>query len=386
MKKFSYVEEYLEVINGDRDPATGKIYGLFDSTQPIVSLARYDVGVLASMSAATQSGCALTDRQAELAVKIILKYRKQLEKLDIDVSPVETPQYKLGIRTIDRRRLLYTEGDSIVVKFPYETKLIDDLRDLAKLSQGSWAFDSNNRAWRLSITETNVVAAHGFAQNHEFEITDNFKAYLQSVVDCEQIPYQIKLVESDSGFVIENAAKSLNEAVNDHCGFDRGKLDLLVDNSPIYGYSVDGSILEDISSKYSPRICNLMTTQESKFKPDSDHTVYKDVIHYAEITGRYPIYVYEPDMSNRLYKNFVEQYFHPDDVYCVQKLKPEVPAVHKKVMYFNKYTAQWDQPVPLLISGQGMMHGGEKSLLLQRAKKVVYFATEVYNARTTKKY
>lgn len=86
MKTFPYIEDYLEIINGDRDPATGKIYGLFDSTQPIVSLARYDVSVLASMSSATQSGRALTDRQAELAVKIILKYQKQLEKLGIGVG------------------------------------------------------------------------------------------------------------------------------------------------------------------------------------------------------------------------------------------------------------------------------------------------------------
>jgi hypothetical protein len=44
----------------------------------------------------------------------------------------------------------------------------------------------------------------------------------------------------------------------------------------------------------------------------------------------------------------------------------------------------WDQPIPLLVSGQGMMHGGEKTLLLQRAEKVVYFATEVYNNKKTK--
>jgi hypothetical protein len=384
MKKFSYVEEYLEVVNGDRDPVTGKIYGLFDSTQPIVSLARYDVQVLASMSSATQSGRALTDRQAELAVKIILKYRKQLEKLDIDVSPIEAPQYRLGIRTIDRRRLLYVEGDSIVLKFPYETKLIDNLRDLAKHSQGSWSFDSNNKAWRLAITETNVVAVAGFAENHQFEISDNFKPYIQAVIDCEQTPYEIKLVEADTGLRIQNAPNTLTEAIDNYCGFDRSNRDLLVDNSAIYGYTVDESILEHILTRYSRRICNLMLFQESKFRPDSDLTVYQDVVRYAEVTGRYPIYVYEPDMSNRLYKNFVEQYFHLDDVYCVQQLKPEDATVHKKIIYFNKYTARWDQPIPLLISGQGMMHGGEKSLLLQRAKKVVYFATEVYNNIKTK--
>ena len=169
MKKYTYVEEYLEVINGDRDPATGKIYGLFDSTSPIINLARYDVQVLASMSSATQSGRALTDRQAELAVKIILKYRKQLEKLDIDIDPIEHPQYRLGIRQIDRRQLLYIKDDRIVLQFPYDTKLIDNLRDLAKISQGCWSFDSTTRAWKLAITETNVVAANGFAQMHQFE-------------------------------------------------------------------------------------------------------------------------------------------------------------------------------------------------------------------------
>lgn len=379
MKTYSFVEEYLEVINGDRDPNTCKIYGLFDSTQPIVSLARYDVQVLASMSSATQSGRALTDRQAELAVKIILKYRKQLEKLEIDVSPIETnPQYRHGIRQIDRRRLLFIKNNSIVLQFPYDTKLIDDLRSLSKISQGSWRFDSSSRSWHLAITETNVVAAHGFAHNHQFEITNEFKDLLKLIIDCEQICHEIKLIKTDTGLTIQNAPTSLTQAINDWCGFDLCNCDLLVDNSGIYGYTVDEQILETITTKYSPRICNLMTAQESKFRPESDHTVYRDLVRYAEITGRYPIYVYEPDMSDRLYKNFVEQYFHSNDIHRVQQLKTQVSTVDKKVIYFNKYTAQWNQPIPLLISGQGMMHGGEKTLLLQRSEKIVYFATEVY--------
>ncbi len=385
MKTYTYVEDYLEVINGDRDPNTGKIYGLFDSTQPIVSLARYDVSVLASMSAATQSGRALTDRQAELAVKIIQKYRKQLEKLEISIAPIDNPQYRHGIRTIDRRKLLYIENDHIVLQFPYDTKLIDDLRDLAKLSQGSWRFASEPKAWRLAITETNVIAANGFAENHQFEISEEFKTYVQEVVSCEQTPYAIKLVKTDAGLSIQNAANSLIEAINNYCGFDFTNIDTLVDNSAVYGYTVDVNIQQDIVAKYSPRIYNLMAAQESKFTPDSDHTIYEDLVKYAEATGRYPIYVYEPDLTGRLYKNFVEQYFDPEDVHRATNLKSESVTVHKKVVYFHKYTAAWDQPIPLLVSGQGMMHGGEKTLLLQRAEKVVYFATEVYNIRNSQR-
>lgn len=381
MKTFSHIEDYMEVIAGERDPVTGKLYGLFSSTPPIVSLARYDVNIVNSMAAATMDGRALTDKQAELAVKIVLKYRKQLEKIGIDVKPAETPQFRLGIRNIDRRRMLYIEGDNIVLKFPYDTKLIDDIRDLSKISQGAWRFQQESKQWHLAITETNVVSAYGFATNHQFEIADNFKSYLQTVVDCESRPYEIKLTKDNGRLSITNAPKSLEAAINNYCGFDSSNINQLVDESTVYGYTVDKSIEEDLVNLHGPRIYNLMTAKESKFSPTSGEDVLEDLVRYAEVTGRYPIYVYEPDLSDRLFKNFVGRYFHPDDIYQTQHLKRTSEYVNKKVIYFNKYLTSWDQPIKLLVSGQGMMYGGEKSMLLQQAEKIVYFATEVYNKK-----
>jgi hypothetical protein len=385
MKRFSSVEDYIEVMNGDRDPNTGKIYSLFNSTPPIVSLARYDVQILSSMSQTTQSGRALTDRQAELAAKLVLKYRKQLEKLDIDVGPVETPTYRLGIRQIDRRKMLYVENDTIVLKFPYDTSLINDLRDLAKISQGRWRFDPANRAWALAITETNVVAANGFAQNHQFEIAPEFALYVEAVLNCEQVAHEIKLVKHNNRLTITNAANSLIEAINNLCGFDLDRLDQLIDNAAIYGYTVDEMLQLDTALKHNARISNLMLAQETKFAPNSGTDVFDDIVKYADITGRYPIYVYEPDMSNKLYNSFVIRYFAESDIHRVQTLGQLHSAIDKKVIYFNKYSTKWDQPVPLLISGQGMMHGGEKTMLIQEAEKVVYFAAEVYNVSTMKR-
>lgn len=384
MRKFSSVEDYIEIINGDRDAVTGRLYGLFDSRPPIVSLARYDVQILDSMSQATQSGRSLTDKQADLAVKIVLKYRKQLERQEIDVSPVENPQFRLGIRQIDRRKLLYVEDNSIVLKFPYDTTLINDLRDLAKISQGRWRFDANNRAWSLALTETNVVAANGFAQNHKFEIAPEFARFIEAVEACEQQPYEIKLVKTDNDLTIINAARTLRESINNLCGLEANNLDQLVDMSSVYGYTVDEQLQIDVALKYNARICNLMTAQETKFAPNSDAAVFEDVIRYADIVNRYPVYVYEPDMSGRLLENFVQKYFDQEHVYQAQTLKRPKDTVDKRVVYFNKFSASWNQPIPLLISGQGMMHGGEKSLLIQEAEKVVYFATEVYNIHTMK--
>jgi hypothetical protein len=180
MKTFMYVEDYIEVINGDRNPDTGKPYGLFENTASIISLARYDVNIISSMSSATIGGRSLTDKQAELAVKIVLKYQKQLANLGIDVSPVEQPKFRHSIRTIDRRKLLSIDSDRIVIKFPYDNRLIESVRELAKLSQGSWKFDGDGKVWTLGLTETNIVAAHGFAANNDFEISQEVKHFVSS--------------------------------------------------------------------------------------------------------------------------------------------------------------------------------------------------------------
>lgn len=382
MKTYTNVEDYIEIINGDRDPATGKLYGLFNNTPPIISLARYDVQIVNSMSDATSNNRPLTDRQAELACKIVLKYRKQLEKLAIDVSPVETPQFRLGIRTIDRRRIISIDNDTIVLQFPYDVKLIDDIRELAKISEGRWAFDGETKTWRLGLTETNVIAANGFAQNHQFEISKEFRQLVQLINNCEETDYAIKLVNTPNGLTITNATNSLIEYINNWCGFDYSNIEKLVDVAPILGYTVDQAIEQELVAQYSPRVFNLMTAYESKFSPTVHDDVAEDIVDYANITNRYPIYVYEPNLSGHLLDGFVNANFTSDEIYQAPTLKKEPITVGKKVIYFNKFSASWTQPIPLLISGQGMMHGGEKSMLLQRAEKVVYFATEVYNNNT----
>lgn len=382
MKTYPYVEDYIEIINGDRNPATGKLYGLFDDTPPIVNLARYDVQIVNSMSDATSNNRPLTDRQAALACKIVLKYRKQLEKLSIDVSPVETPQFRLGIRTIDRRRILSIENNNIVLQFPYDVKLIDDIRELAKLSEGRWAFDGDTKTWKIGLTETNVIAANGFAQNHQFEICKEFNVLIDAVSTCEGTDYAIKLTNTTDGLIITNAANGLTEYINNWCGFNYDNINQLVDAAPILGYTVDQEIEQEMVSRYSPRIYNLMTAQESKFNPTVHDDVAKDIVDYANITNRFPIYVYEPNLSGHLLNGFVNANFESDEIYRATELKKEPITVGKKVIYFHKFSASWTQPIPLLISGQGMMHGGDKSILLQRAEKVVYFAAEVYNNNT----
>ena len=380
MKQFPYVEDYLEVINGDRDPVTGKLHGLFDSTPPIISLARYDVNIVASMSTNTQTGNALTDRQAEIACKIILKYRKQLAARSIDVTPVETPAFRIPLRTIDRRKLMTLVGDEICLKFPFETKLIDQVRDMSKDSQGHWRWFNASKEWRVGLTETNLIAAIGIGRMNQFEIDPELLALEQQILDIEGTPYEIKLVRSGDQVNITNLPTSLSDYIEEKLGgLNNNNVIRLIDHSSILGYSVDRVLEYTVTKDHPPRVFNLMLGREHRFAPNTESDILEDIIYYAELTNRWPIYVYEPDMSDRLYKGFVEKYFTPDQVYKSTNNKKQPEVEGKRVVFFNKYAANWNLEIPLLLSSAGMMHGGEKTMLLQHAEKVVYFAAQVYN-------
>ena len=85
MLTYPYVEDYLEYLAGYEVGMTALIM----PNMTKISLARYDIQIVNSMANSTMFGTALTDRQAELAVKLILKYRRQFAKLGIDVDAKE---------------------------------------------------------------------------------------------------------------------------------------------------------------------------------------------------------------------------------------------------------------------------------------------------------
>jgi hypothetical protein len=392
MKTFSHVEDYIEVINGDVNPQTGKPYGLFDTTPPIINLARYDVNIISNMSSSSGNGNALTDKQGDLAVKLILKYRRQLSAVNIDVTPVdcERPPFRKPLRVVDRTRAVYIDNGKIILQFPYDTKLIDGIRELAKLSQGRWTFDKTTRKWILSLTETNVVAAGGFAKINGFEISPEFSSIEKTITDCESIPYAIELQKIENQFTVTNADKNLLQYINDNIGgLEHSNLYNLVDNSSILGYSVSSSIEDEIRNSKSQRFYNLLARKQIKFSPDilneKDNTeYYSDIFEYANAVNRWPIFVYEPDMSDRLYQGMIVTNFEEDEILKVKNHRDEINITNKKIVYFNKYNYRWMDNIPLLVSSAGMMHGGEKTMLLQRAEKIIYFAADVYTSNGKK--
>jgi hypothetical protein len=365
MLTYPHVEDYLEYLGGYEVGLTALIT---PHSINRISLARYDIAIVNSMASTTVFGTALTDKQAELAVKLILKYRRQFAKLGIDVAPAETPVFRLVPRKMDRTKAVWLDGDYIVVKFPYDNDLIKELQSFREASQGRAWYDRDRKQWNLAVTEYNVNWIVPWAQTRVFEIDNHVRELFYQVLECEQQPYEIKLVQQGNRYAITNAANSLNEYINTHAGgFGSDNLVRLIDYAGLCGYTLDDAIripnlaLRYIGSKHSVHL-----------EPSEDNL--NMIFDYAEITDRYPVCIYNPTLLDMDLTRFHEEEIVRFDRNGKTKTSDYDPY-RVKVVYAQKIPPTWDFPVPLMVTTFEMMFGGKRMSWTNRAEKIIYYST-----------
>jgi hypothetical protein len=383
MKTFATVEDYLEIIGGWRDPDTNTTPSnqnfLWFSFNPIISLARYDVSVLDSMCTSAVEGKALTTRQGDLAVKVLLKYRRQFAQKGIDVSPVEQPAWRRPLRVMDYGKRMYIQDDAIMLEFPFSNELIDGLREFRKDSQGKGEWNKDRRRWEFALTEYNLAYLHTWAAANQFVIDDETRRLMGLILAAEQTPYAIELDYNDGELTIKNADNSLIEYVVEHCGgFHINNLERLVDLAPVLGYTVSKDIAYAWQKQYGDFNLFLSAHREVKM-PHDDYSKIVDVLDYSDMTGRWPLVIFEPDTSNKML-SLLQNSRDSKDIYHV-KNKRDVDTIPEGVKYIYTIFPIKSIRIPLLVSTAGMMFGGEKNYMMQNTDKAIYFAAEVFSTK-----
>jgi hypothetical protein len=319
----------------------------------------------------------LTEKQGELAVKIVIKYKRQLSAKGIDVAPVEeNAKWRQALRKMDYTRRISIVNDRIILNFPYNTDLIDELREFKRGSQGSGEWDKESKQWRFALTEYNLVWITAWAEIREFEFDAESRRLNQLIRDCEYKSYAIELYLTDTGCDITNCPDTLRDYINANIGgFDLENLLRLVDNSAQLGYTVSREIADLVVAGTDPRFYNLATAREVKLDPTTVADDLASVLDYADRTKRWPVVIYEPDLSGKLLAQ-------------LRSLRAGVVEVARNVKnrnwedgfkYVHVVVPVTDKKIPLLISSAGMIYGGDKSLMVQQAEKIVYCSADVYN-------
>jgi hypothetical protein len=340
MRTFDYIEDYIEFIAGYRE-INGTKLSTWNGKPSPVSLARYDVGIVESFAHQLDDGKAFTDKQAELAMKIVLKYRKQLSSLEVEI-PEPVPGYRLGIRQVDRTKRISIIDNKLIIKFPYDTDLITLMKVQLKESQGSVEFDTDNKVWCLGITENNINYAITMGRANNFEIADEVQTLFDKIIEAEQTPFVIELVKDGEQYRITNCPDSLDNYILEKLGgYGLNNLLTLVDQSAVLGYTVSEDILHPLVHEYGEEFVSWMVSRTLSVDKDK----LQDLIDYGRKTKRTPTYVYNTEYPTSQRDN---------DVY-----------------YLNRSVPDLIEP-KLLISASEMMIGTRKQMWTTNAEKVFY--------------
>ena len=385
MLTLSHIEDYLELIAGHRNIKTGKLDTgsmtyMLCIMEPPIKLARYDENVLSNMVSGIQRNLALTDKQAALACKIILKYRRQWQSLGVNVDPVANPEYRIPPRSMDYTKslTLNEQADQILIKFPFEPDRVNEIREFSKYSQGATYWNKPARVWQSALTEFNLNWLVSWAQTQEFAIDQQITKLFDMITDTEhkQQPLELQLA-GRTGLIITDASESMLAYFTDQgLTMHQDHILQIIDKCAEVGVSVHDNVIAQakfLYPEFDHVFWDLCLNREVK---TTDHDQILQALQYADVLQRWPVVIYEPNLSHgmlellsRKYKSYwvahaQQQTIWPwhDDTRYVYSTKPVKSLNH----------------IPLLISTAGMTFGGDKSIMLQKSSKIVYSAMEVY--------
>jgi hypothetical protein len=381
-----YIEDYIEVMANLRSLPGSKVgFGsLFAPATAQINLARYDVNIVSSMAQQTSNNTGLTDRQGELAIKLVAKYQRQFAGKGVDVAPsVENPQFRNALRVIDRTRSISLTDNKIVLRFPYESALVNAVTSASKVGAGSFKFDRDKKIWELGLTEHNINWSVVFGQEHQFTISEEIQNLMQLILDCEKTDYKIELVAVNNGIDIVNAEDTLRKYINDNLGgLVPDNFIKLVDYAPVLGYTVHRDIQQCVENEFDPIVSGIMFNKESHVQRtdalSTGEEFIASLLKYSEITGRWPICIYEPDTSFKL-KDAMLKHIKEEELLDMSKRVAEVDFTGIKCVYFTKLKRAWAHPVPILVSTNAMLYGNEKQAMLHSAQKIVYYTATTLN-------
>jgi hypothetical protein len=155
-----------------------------------------DIKLITSLGRQIAKKIALTDRQLDLSLKKIEKYRSGLEKCDVAVDEVLSfKTLKWPLRVIDRTQSIWIDTDPeskkpvIMVKYVFSKKFAENW---SKIEESLSAYSGSDKSIkRVAYTERNLYSIVKGLESMEFTVTDE----IQEI--CEKIE---KILENPDGF------------------------------------------------------------------------------------------------------------------------------------------------------------------------------------------
>jgi hypothetical protein len=147
-----------------------------------IRVSNFDEKISHSLGLQCLEGKAFTQKQSEIALRLVRKYRAQFKNLGVDVDTLlENSIFKFPIRIIDQTKIVQLDDKNkkIVIKFPYNQNVVTLLRSINqkdKMSKAEW--DPDKKYWTLDLNETSLAFINTNLID-EFELDEDIKSYIE---------------------------------------------------------------------------------------------------------------------------------------------------------------------------------------------------------------
>lgn len=148
-----------------------------------------------SLANRAQQGRPFTLKQAQAALKLVNKYRRQIGGADFVKAFLEQPVFKLAPldpnalvgntegRPHNPRRII-SEQKTAVFHFPYNPDLVAALKMVRGEHKGEKyraQWEPSRKVWLCPVNESSIWGIMDVADKFEFEVEDRFTTYLERV-------------------------------------------------------------------------------------------------------------------------------------------------------------------------------------------------------------
>lgn len=258
-----------------------------------------DIKLILSLGKQVSRKIAFTDRQLDLSLKKIEKYRLGLEKCGIDVDQVLTLKtLKWPLRVIDRTQKIWIDNDAdtkkpvIKVKFVFSKKFAEIWSKIEeKLGSSNYA---DKGCKQVAYTEKNLYNIVKGLESMNFDVTN------EVVEICEKIEKILENPDNFAPYLDYSEDKLVLKNANPRCeqeflkkieNFDQEKILEYVDYAKSLGISLKSrNLLKKISEISEQSLAKKVVVESSsRYRVDPANTSFEELVATVDSLNQWPL-------------------------------------------------------------------------------------------------
>jgi hypothetical protein len=243
-----------------------------------IRVGNFDDRISRSLGDQCLEGKAFTPKQADIALRLLKKYRAQFQKFGInDIEDIiASPTYKYPLRIIDQQKavLIDHKEKRFVLKFPYNQQLVTTLRGLNqknKLTKADW--DPDNKHWTLDLNELSLEFIIDNLLGNQFEISEELEQHVNAYQAIRENfeEYVPTLIKFDNTYFFRNIKTDFTST---------DLLTALVESAKLGVHVFDDEVNKDVAEYVTHnRLAKIYTHNDyQKFFIDKSKYARQDVL------------------------------------------------------------------------------------------------------------